>query len=329
MGIIVAQPRIGINNNPVMVMYKYFFVLTLAVLSAFPMLAQSPADTIPLGWRRGGAGTLNFSQVGLHNWAAGGQSAVSVLGIANLFWHHKGRESSWTNNLDLAYGLLKTGQDRIRKSDDRFDLLTKYGRNASDDWYYTALLNFRSQLTPTYSAENNRLISRFLSPGYLLTSLGMDYKPNDAFSAFISPFTGKFTFVLDQDLADQGAFGVDPARQDPAGNPLRGTGDNLRREFGAYLNARYRKPIMDNITFQSKLDLFSNYLDKPQNIDVNWENLIDLKVNRLISVSIFTHLVYDDDIDILTDDSATGNPVNKGPRVQFKETLGVGLAFKF
>lgn len=310
-------------------MYKYLSVLLLACFAVFPLLAQSPADTIPLGWRRGGAGTINFSQVSLHNWAAGGQSAISVLGIANVFWHHKAQNSSWTNNLDLAYGLLKTGQDRIRKSDDRFDLLTKYGRNASTDWYYTALLNFRSQLTPTYSEEGNRLISRFLSPAYLLASLGMDYKPNDVFSVFLSPVTGKFTFVKDQGLADQGAFGVDPARKDLAGELVPGTGRNFRRELGAYLNARYRKPIMDNITFQTKLDLFSNYLENPQNVDVNWENLIDLKVNRLISVSIFTHLVYDDDIDFLTEAATTGLPENKGPRVQFKETLGIGLAFKF
>ena len=105
--------------------------------------------------------------------------------------------------------------------------------------------------------------------------------------------------------------------------------DDLVSRLMAAESAPLSKYDARTATFQSKLDLFSNYLDKPQNIDVNWENLIDLKVNRLISVSIFTHLVYDDDIDIITDDSATGNPVNKGPRVQFKETLGVGLAFKF
>lgn len=312
-----------------MAMYKYLLLWLLTSFAALSGQAQSSNDTIPLGWRRGGTGTINFSQVSLHNWAAGGQSAVSVLGIANLFGHHKALGSSWTNNLDLAFGLLKNGPDRIRKSDDRFDLLTKYGRNASSDWYYTALVNLRSQLSPTYSEEGDRLLSRFLAPGYLLTSLGMDYKPNDAFSVFISPFTGKFTLVLNQDLADQGAFGVDPARRDIEGNAVAGTGDNLRREFGAYLNARYRKPIMTNITFQTKLDLFSNYLANPQNIDVNWENLIDLKVNRIISVSIFTHLVYDDDIDIFTDDNNDGLTENKGPRVQFKESLGVGLAFKF
>ena len=86
---------------------------------------------------------------------------------------------------------------------------------------------------------------------------------------------------------------------------------------------------MENITFQTKLDLFSNYLKNPQNIDVNWENLVDLKVNRLISVSIFTHLVYDDDIDLIVDNQATGEPENKGPKVQFKETLGIGLSYKF
>lgn len=306
---------------------KLLFIL-FAAFTSLPAWAQSPGDTIPMGWRRGGAGTINFSQVSLHNWAPGGQDAVSIMGIANLFYHHKAEQSSWTNNLDIAYGLFKNASDRVRKSDDRFDLLTKYGRNASTDWYYTALVNFRSQFTPTYSEEEN-LISRFLSPAYLLTSLGMDYRPNDAFTLFLSPFTGKFTFVMDQELADQGAFGVDPARKDAAGALVPGTGKNFRRELGAYLNARYRRPIMENITFQTKLDLFSNYLDSPQNIDVNWENLIDLKVNRLISVAIFTHLVYDDDINLIEENQATGEAENKGPKVQFKETLGIGLSYKF
>lgn len=309
-------------------MARTILAFLFAVLFILPAQAQSPGDTIPLGWRHGGAGTINFSQVSLSNWAPGGQDAISVMGIANLFWHHKAENSSWTNNLDLAYGLFKNASDRVRKSDDRFDLLTKYGRNASTDWYYTALLNFRSQFSPTYSEEET-LISRFLSPAYLLTSLGMDYRPNDAFTLFLSPFTGKFTFVQDQDLADQGAFGVDPARRDATGALVPGTGKNFRRELGAYLNARYRRPLMENITFQTKLDLFSNYLKNPQNIDVNWENLVDLKVNRLISVSIFTHLVYDDDIDLIVDNLATGEPENKGPKVQFKETLGIGLSYKF
>ncbi len=225
--------------------------------------------------------------------------------------------------------MLKAGKARVQKSDDRIDLLTKYGRNASTDWYYSALVNFRSQFSPTYDLADRTVISRFLSPAFVLAAIGMDYKPNERFSVFLSPFTGKFTIVQDQDLADLGSFGVAPALRDAGGRIIPGTGERLREEFGSYLNARYRKPIMENITLQTKLDLFSNYLRNPKNIDVNWENLINMKVNKFVSVSVFTHLIYDDDIDIMIDADNDGEAEKKSPRTQFKETLGVGFSYKF
>jgi len=153
-------------------------------------------------------------------------------------------------------------------------------------------------------------ISGFLAPAYILIALGMDYKPNDVFALLISPLTGKFTIVRNQNLANAGAFGVEP-------------GKNIRNEFGIYVKLKYKRNLMENITLQTKVDLFANYLDHPENIDINWEVLVTMKVNKYISANISASLIYDDDIDIVQENGRIG------PATQFKELFGIGLSYKF
>ncbi|PSR56324.1 hypothetical protein AHMF7605_23915 [Adhaeribacter arboris] len=295
-----------------------------------PLTLAPAADTVVKArpWKFGGIGTLNFNQISLSNWATGGQSSVSGLGLVTITVNYKDDRSSWSNTNNFTYGLLKVTKDRLKKSDDQIDITSKYGRNLSKAWYYAAQVNFRSQFTRTLDKEKNVLVSRFLAPAFILGSLGFDYKPRENFSVFLSAVTGKVTIVRDRSLADAGAFGVQPAKRDTAGVIIPGTGDKFRREFGGYLNARFRTPLMQNITFQTQLDLFSNYVRNPQNIDVNWQNTINMKVNKLIDVSIFTHLIYDDDILTEVDSNEDGVIDKKGPRLQFKETLGIGLTYK-
>ncbi|RDC64645.1 DUF3078 domain-containing protein [Adhaeribacter pallidiroseus] len=318
-------------------MKKHWLLSCLLLFSFFKVTGQTapvtvitPVDTVAKArpWKFGGTGTLNFNQVSLSNWATGGQSSVSGLGLVTTTINYKDARSSWNNTYNFVYGLAKINKERLKKSDDQIDLTSKYGRNISKAWYYAAQLNFRSQFTRTLDKETNVLVSRFLAPAFILTSLGIDYKPRENFSVFVSAVTGKVTIVRDQTLADAGAFGVQPARRDTAGAIIPGTGDRFRREFGGYLNARFRTPLMENITFLTQLDLFSNYNRNPRNIDVNWQNTINMKVNKLISVSLFTHLIYDDDIMTEVDSDEDGVVDKKGPRVQFKETLGIGLTYK-
>ncbi|AKD02418.1 DUF3078 domain-containing protein [Pontibacter korlensis] len=310
------------------------FLLLLLVLTSLAATAvaqeapKAPQDTVNI-WDFGGLGTVNFSQVSLSNWAAGGQNTVSVLGNANLFANYEQGKNTWNNSLDLTYGLVKLEGRRVQKSDDKLELNLKYGYRASKRWFYTSQLNIKTQLTPTYSITRDTLISNFFSPASVLASLGMDYKPNSKLSVFISPFTGKFTIVANQRLADRGAFGVERAEKDVEGNPIPGTGKHLRREFGGYVNVRYKNEIFKNITLQSKLDLFSNYLRNPENVDVNWENLLNFKVNKTISASLFAHMIYDDDVNIDVDRDGDGKTDGRGPRLQVKQTLGIGISYKF
>ena len=250
-------------------------------------------------WKFTGLTSLNFTQVYLNNWAAGGEQSLAFTSLANLNLNYKKGNKSWENRLDIAYGIVKQGDEDFRKTDDRIDLLSKYGIEASKNWYYTFLFNFKSQFAAGYNyPDDSTVISEFMAPGYVQLSIGMDYKPSDKFSLYISPATAKMTFVLNQDLADFGAFGVEEAKFDELGNKTK-DGENSLIELGASLNALLNVDIMENVNFKSRLELFSSYTREPQNIDVFWENILSMKVNDYITANVTTTLIYDHDIDII------------------------------
>lgn len=279
-------------------------------------------------WKIGGVVSFNAQQVSLTNWAAGGVNSISFGGLVNVFAKYKKGKISWENNLDLGYGVIKQGDSKKWwKNDDKIQFSSKFGRELKKKWYATALADFRTQFADGYNYPNDSIyISRFMAPGYALAALGFDYKPNDHFSAFIAPVTGKFTFVSDDSLAKKGAFGVQKEIRD-ANNLITQKHLNYRAEFGAYLKVQYQTKVMENITFQTVLELFSNYLNKPENIDVNWTTLTTFKVNNFISATLTTQLIYDDDIKVLR--TSGDQKGTTGPDVQFKQVLGVGFNYKF
>jgi hypothetical protein len=276
------------------------------------------ADTVKY-WKTGGVFSLNIAQSSFTNWAAGGQNSLALNGLINLNANFKKDKQAWDNTLTLGYGKMQQKGNDLGwvKTDDRIDLLSKYGYQASKFWYYTGLVSFKTQMAPGYNYPNtDDKISDLFSPAYLLFSLGMDYKPSPVISVYLSPLTVKTTIVSDEVLSAAGAFGVDP-------------GKKFRAELGAYANLLFKKDeIIKNVNFQSKLDLFSNYLHNPQNVDVSWENLIVMKVNKFLSATVTTHLLYDDDVLIKVGEDSEGDPV-LGKRVQFKEVIGVGFTYKF
>lgn len=262
-------------------------------------------------WTISGNINLNFSQVSFSNWAAGGKNSMTGILITNVAANYKKNNVAWDNSIDFRYGFLKEGENDLQKSDDNIDLNSKLGIKAKKNWYYTGFLNFKSQFAPGYNYPNtDDIISNFMSPGYLNIGLGMDYK-TEKFSALLAPISGKFTFVTDDILAADGAFGVED-------------GKNSRSEMGATVKLDFKTEIVKNVTFQTKLDLFSNYFHNPENIDIDWNVLINMKVNDFLSANLITRLIYDDDVKILDPETETSSP-----KVQFMEMFGVGLTFKF
>lgn len=261
------------------------------------------------GWKTGGLFTLNVAQGSLSNWQGGGdKSSFSAVGFLNLFGILKQGKNLWQNNLDLGYGYINTTSLGSRKSDDRIDLLSKYGYQVSSKWYAGALFNFRSQFADGYTyekdvngAEVKTLTSKFMAPGYILLSPGFDFKPNSAFSLFLSPLTERWIIVNDALLSALGAYGVDP-------------GKKSKNELGAFLSATLNKNVMENVTFKSRFDAFSNYKHDPQNVDIFWTNILALKVNNYLSANIALDFLYDDDAIA---------------RLQLRQLLGIGFSAKF
>jgi len=277
-------------------------------------------------WDFGGTLGLNFNQSYFSNWAAGGQNSVSVTGLVSLFGNYKKDRHSWTNTLDLAYGLIAQDDNDPIKTDDRIDFTSKYGYEAAEGspWYYSGLFNFRTQFDEGFTIEDGletgRPISDFLAPAFSIIAVGADYKPNKKFSAFLSPATSKLTIVTIDRLAPE--YGVDE-------------GENVRVEVGAFVKVSYKDDIFENVNLDTRIDLFSNYVENPQNVDVNWETLITMKVNSWLSATLTTQLIYDDDIIIGAEDPVldeAGNVITPGvtggPRTQFREVFALGLSFK-
>jgi len=294
------------------------FVSVIILLTCISLSSKGQdADTLQ-GWHTGGVISLNMAQSSFTHWAAGGQNSVALNGLLNLSANLVKGKSAWDNALTVGYGkMLQKGSELgWVKTDDRIDFQSKYGRKASEIWYWSALMSFRTQMAPGYNYPNTEdKISDLMSPAYLLFSLGMDYKPKPGLSVYLSPLTSKNTIVMDDYLSSLGVFGVE-------------AGKKFRPELGAYANIAFKKDeLMKNVNFLTKLDLFSNYLKNPQNVDVNWETLIVLKVNEFISATINTVLLYDDDI-LVKVDEGDGEAI-MGRRAQFKEVIGVGLTYKF
>ena len=293
-------------------------------------LTTQVKDTID-GWDKGGVFATNLTQTSLSNWSAGGQSSFAITGNISLHAIETTGGGLWENNLSIAYGVLKQGDTKAWwKTDDKLDFTSKYGKKAFGNWYYAELVNFKSQFTPGYTYPNDSLkISDILSPGYLIVALGLENKPSKEFGVFLAPITLKMTMVQDQNLADAGAFGVEKAVYNDTTGVKISDGKNLRSELGGYIRLFYLKDIMENVALETKLDLFSNFVDNPENIDVSWEVLINMKVNKFISASISAHLVYDHDILIGIDSDDDGAVDSYAPRTQFKEVLAIGLSYQF
>src|SRR6201985_665750 len=172
------------------------------------VITKDPNDTTKMTWKTGGLFSLTFNQAALSNWSAGGdKSALSLNTLLNLYAFYADGRRSWDNNLTLAYGITNTTSLGSRKTDDRIDLVSKYGYDIGKKFYVTGLFNFRTQFAQGYNYLDNNskvLTSNFLAPAYVLLSAGIDYKPSDNFSFFLSPITGRELIVRNDSLAAVG-----------------------------------------------------------------------------------------------------------------------------
>lgn len=269
-------------------------------------------DTTQKTWKTGGIYNINLSQGSLSNWAAGGDEfSLSLNSLLSVYAFYKDGRRSWDNTLDFNLGYVKTSSLGSRKNDDRIDILSKYGYALNPKLNLSGLFNFRSQLFKgyTYPDGNKTFSSAFLSPAYILVSPGLDFKPNDDLSIFISPATVRWVIVKDDSLSAKGLYGVEPGKHSVS-------------EIGAFASVNYRKDFNKILSYKGKLDLFSNYRHNPQNIDIYFTNALNIKLSKILSATWSVDMIYDDDVRLF-------GPSGQGAALQLKSIIGIGLLVKF
>lgn len=293
----------------------------IKIAGARPLI-KKPRRFVPFSfWDQENQFGLSINEVAFVNWNAGGENSISGLANLNFTRNYEVRRISWKNELRLRYGINAQEGRELRKTDDFIRLSSSFGyrKDTITPWYVSVKLNFNTQFSNGFKYPNrDNPISRFMAPGYLFFGGGATYQPKGKkFNLYISPLTVKATFVLDQTLADQGAFGVEK-------------GDNIFSETGFLLTNTWEEELFKNILLKNRVSLYTDYIKSFGNIDLDWEMNLNLKVNDYVSANIGTHIIYDDDIkfdEVVADDGTITNPGR--PKLQLKQLLGISFGYKF
>ncbi|MBC9794896.1 DUF3078 domain-containing protein [Sinomicrobium weinanense] len=292
-----------------------------------------PPPPTPISyWEKKNELGIVMSQVAFSNWNAGGNNAISGISSGNFVRKYKRGNVSWNNELLFRYGLNAQEDQKLRKSDDAVQLNSTFGyrTHPKSDWYYSAKFTFQTQFTNGYKyPDRDNPISKFMAPGYLFFGLGTEYSPTtEKFTAYFSPATMKATYVLDQDLANQGAFGVDKALYDAEGNLIK-EGKQTRTEVGILVTSLWEKDVYKNMSFTNRVSLYTDYLNDFGNVDVDWELNFNLVVNEYVKANVGAHIKYDNDVKTREVQISENETIGLEPKLQLKQILGVGVSYVF
>ncbi len=280
------------------------FILILALISQFHNLsAQDSTEELSdtAVWTKGGTFTFLLNQSTFENWVAGGVSSVSGAVGVNYDFNYIKKDWSWDNKIIAAFGITKIKDQDIQKSDDRLEWNSVLGKKAKGYWFYSAFLNFKTQFTDDLDSDTKGP-TQFLSPAYLQLGPGILWKKSDNLKVNIAPATTKL-IVVDKNLTlpDAAYFGVDE-------------GKSTRFEFGASVGAYYKFDLMKNISMENILNLYSNYLEDPQNVDLDYTMNLVMNINTYISTTLAYQTIYDD---------------NAFEGLQTRQVFGLGLNYNF
>ena len=278
---------------------------------------------------------LNINQLALSNWAAGGENSWAGKAFANfsLIYHKKRFEQKFVGS--FAFGISRFADKRLEKQDDKIDLTYSLSLNSKSRWNISTVATFNTQFADGYKYPNDStVISTFFAPAYLTLSAGYTYKTkNERFQVFLSPLAGKVTFVMNQDLADQGSFGVKKGYYDDEG--IWVPGENIAAALGVNLIINYRQPIGKNITYITMFNGFYNYSEHRDDgrltADFNWENTVNFVLSKHLTTMLFVHLKYDHNTTFPVYETIDGveTVVDNVPKLQVKESLGIAFVHTF
>lgn len=310
----------------------FFQIISAQPDSLFIKRVEPKDDFVKPQWVQKNKASFDLSEVTFVNWNAGGSNSISGLVGLESSANYSDGFFNWRNKALARYGINKQEKREIRKTDDLLEISSNLGYkpNKASNWFYSARLNFRTQLANGYKYPNKDVpISRFMAPGYLFFGGGMEYGKNiDKVSFYFSPITLKATFVLDEDLSNAGSFGVKPAVFDAEGNIIV-DGERVRREMGILMTNSYEVPIAQNVGLKHKVSMYTDYINNFGNLDLDWRIDFDFKVNNFIRATLGSHLRYDDDVKTQEPSEIEGEFDEAGAKIQWKQFLGVGFAVDF
>jgi hypothetical protein len=255
----------------------------------------------PSRWVKKGTFTFLANQATFNNWLAGGQSNISGNVGLNYDFNYKSGDWNWDNRLFAAYGLTKIKDQEMQKSDDRLEFNSLVGKKASGYWFYSAFFNFKTQLDSGFDLTSGKKTSHFFSPAFFQFGPGMLWKKSDNLKVNIAPATSKLIIVHHHFTHLEPSFGVEQ-------------GDSSRIEFGAAVNGYYKFNLMENVSVENILNLYSNYLEDPQNVDIDYTLNIAMKINKSLSTNFAFQTIYDD---------------NAFPGFQTRQIIGLGVNYGF
>ena len=309
--------------------FFFFFLFSSTTFFAQDAVKKAVPDTIS-HWEKKNTVGLDISQIAFLNWNAGGVNSVSGLLKGNFLRKYQKGNLKWVNEMIIRYGVNKQDGIELRKTDDAFQFNSTLGyrKDTITNWYSSAKFNFNTQFTNGYAYPNTtKAISKPFAPAYIFLGVGSEYSNKEKkLNVYISPLTMKTTLVLDQTLANQGAFGVNKAVYDVDGNLIK-KGELYRMELGFLVTNYYKKEIYKNIIWENRLSLYSDYINHFGNIDVDWQMQFELVLNEYVRANIGAHFIYDDDIK--AKEERNGEQITVGPKLQLKQMLGVGLVYNF
>ena len=286
-------------------------------------------DTIS-SWKSKNKVGFDISQISFVNWNAGGNNSISGLIKGDFKRNYSVEKMNWNNELIIRYGINKQEGQELRKTDDQFQInsTVSFRNDSISKWFYAGKLNFNTQFYNGYAYPNTDLsISSPFAPAYLFIGIGAEYiNKEKQLKFYLSPTTQKTTFVLNQRLANEGAFGVEKAIYDENNN-LVTLGKKTRTEIGILVTSEWEKEIYKNMVLDHRISLYTDYINKFGNIDVNWQVQVEMTINEYVKASIGTQVIYDDDIK--TKEEQDGIQVTKGPKIQLKQIMGIGIVYEF
>lgn len=295
-------------------------------------LSDDKDKIITPGWVQKNRISIDLSEVTFVNWNAGGTNSISALIGFKTSANYRDKYFFWNNSINVRYGINKQESKEIRKTEDLLEVISNIGYrpDSLSNWFYSSRLNFKSQLANGYEyPDTTNPISRFVAPGYLFFGGGIEYgKQIDKLSFYFSPITLKATFVLDEDLANSGSFGVKPAIFDTDGNIIT-EGEKVRKEVGILLTNSYEMEMAENITVKNLVSFYTDYINNFGNVDVDWRVNFNFKVNSFVKATLESHLKYDDDVKISEPTEVEGEFDETIAKVQWKQFLGIGFAVDF